>query len=138
MLTKSEFKFPVILDNTIVSTWETCPTKATLGHFLHLKPRGPQVHLDAGKVFAKALEDYLARVVRSGRRAAICEQVENPAEAKGIVRRAVVETVTPGTVLHDNLLTFERTLWSSTPDTRLSKGVAILPPHTSLLLAPAI
>jgi hypothetical protein len=58
MLSKTDFKFPVILDNTIVSTWQTCESKAFLGHFLHMKPRGPQVHLDAGKVFAKALEDY--------------------------------------------------------------------------------
>lgn len=58
MMNKADFKFPTILDNTIVSTWETCPAKATVGHFLHLKPRGPQVHLDAGKVFASALEAY--------------------------------------------------------------------------------
>jgi DNA mismatch repair protein MutS len=39
---------------------------------------------------------------------AICEQVEDPAEAKGIVRRAVVETVTPGAVLADALLSERR------------------------------
>lgn len=50
--------FPSVLDNTIVSTWETCPVKCVLGHFFHLKPRGPQVHLDAGKAYAKALEVY--------------------------------------------------------------------------------
>ena len=46
---------------------------------------------------AKALEDYLGRLVRLGRRVAICDQVEDPADAKGIVRREVTETVTPGT-----------------------------------------
>lgn len=59
MLTEQHpFKFPEILDNTIVSTWATCPTKAVYGHFLHMKPVGPQVHLDAGKVYAKAMEVY--------------------------------------------------------------------------------
>ncbi|MEX2295078.1 MAG: DNA mismatch repair protein MutS [Gemmatimonadota bacterium] len=53
---------------------------------------------------AKALDDYLARLVRLGRRAAICDQVEDPTETKGIVRREVTETVTPGTVLLDALL----------------------------------
>ncbi|NIP81472.1 MAG: hypothetical protein GWM90_20540, partial [Gemmatimonadetes bacterium] len=40
----------------------------------------------------KAKDEYLERLVRMGRRVAICEQVEDPAEAKGIVRREVVET----------------------------------------------
>lgn len=51
-----------------------------------------------------ALDQYLQRLVRHGKRVAICEQVEDPSEAKGIVRREVVETVTPGTVLNDSLL----------------------------------
>lgn len=50
--------FPKTLDNTIVSSWETCPAKAFLAHFLHLSPRGPRVHLDAGAVYASGLEAY--------------------------------------------------------------------------------
>ena len=57
---------------------------------------------------AKALDDYLGRLVKLGRRAAICDQVEDPSTAQGIVRREVVETVTPGTVLHDDLLDAKR------------------------------
>ena len=52
----------------------------------------------------KAVNDYLRRLVERGHRVAICEQVEDPRTAKGIVRRAVVETLTPGAVLSDNLL----------------------------------
>ncbi len=52
----------------------------------------------------KALEDYLPRLVQAGRKVAICEQVEDPAEAKGVVRREVTETFTAGTALHDVLL----------------------------------
>lgn len=55
-----------------------------------------------------ALETYLQRLIRLGRRVAICEQVEDPAEAKGIVRREVVETISPGTALSDTLLQSRR------------------------------
>lgn len=53
-----EFLFPKVLDNTIVSSWQTCETKAFLAHFLHLSPKGPRVHLDAGAVYAEGLETY--------------------------------------------------------------------------------
>jgi DNA mismatch repair protein MutS len=51
-----------------------------------------------------ALDGYLQRLVRLGKRVAICEQVEDPATAKGIVRREVVESITPGTALSETLL----------------------------------
>lgn len=50
------------------------------------------------------LDGYLAKIVSSGMRAAICEQVEDPRQAKGIVRREVTRIVTPGTVTDDALL----------------------------------
>ncbi|MFQ5561017.1 MAG: DNA mismatch repair protein MutS [Nitrospinota bacterium] len=46
-----------------------------------------------------ALDNYLAKLVKKGKKAAICEQMENPKEARGIVRRQVVQVVTPGTAL---------------------------------------
>jgi DNA mismatch repair protein MutS len=46
-----------------------------------------------------ALDGYLARLVRKGYRVAICEQVEDPRKAKGVVRREVVRVVSPGTLL---------------------------------------
>ncbi len=55
-----------------------------------------------------ALDGYLQRLIRLGRRVAICEQVEDPGEAKGIVRREVVETVSPGTAIADALLDSRR------------------------------
>jgi DNA mismatch repair protein MutS len=51
-----------------------------------------------------ALESYLGRLVRAGQRVAICEQVEDPKKAKGIVRREVVRVVTPGTLVEEALL----------------------------------
>src|SRR5260221_3003900 len=44
------------------------------------------------------LEPYLRKLLQAGLRAAICEQVENPNEAVGLVRREVVRVVTPGTL----------------------------------------
>ncbi len=55
-----------------------------------------------------ALDGYLQKLVRLGKRVAICEQVEDPALAKGIVRREVVETISPGTALADGLLDVRR------------------------------
>ncbi len=51
-----------------------------------------------------ALDSYLARMVKKGYHVAICEQVEDPKKAKGIVKREVTRVVTPGTVLESNLL----------------------------------
>jgi DNA mismatch repair protein MutS len=52
----------------------------------------------------RALDGYLARLIRAGRTVCICDQVEDPKLAKGIVRREVVRTVTPGTVMEPELL----------------------------------
>jgi DNA mismatch repair protein MutS len=57
---------------------------------------------------AHALENYLRRLVALGKRVAICDQVEDPALAKGLVRREVTEMVTPGAVFSDALLDARR------------------------------
>jgi DNA mismatch repair protein MutS len=51
-----------------------------------------------------AIDNYLPKLVKAGYRVAVCEQVENPKFAKGIVKREVVEVVTPGVVFSDKLL----------------------------------
>ena len=51
-----------------------------------------------------ALEGYLQKLIRAGFRAAICEQVEDPKTAKGLVKREVVQIVTPGVVVDDEVL----------------------------------
>lgn len=51
-----------------------------------------------------AIDTYLPKLVRAGYRVAVCEQMENPKFAKGIVKRDVVEVVTPGVTLSDKLL----------------------------------
>lgn len=56
----------------------------------------------------KAAADYVRRLVHQGHRVAICEQIEDPKVAKGIVKRAVVETITPGAAFSDDLLDASR------------------------------
>ena len=51
-----------------------------------------------------ALDAYLSKLIRAGRRTAICDQMEDPAQAKGIVRREVTRVVTPGTVVEEEIL----------------------------------
>ena len=49
-------------------------------------------------------ETYISRLISKGYKVAICEQLEDPKEAKGIVKRDVVRVVTPGTVIENNML----------------------------------
>jgi DNA mismatch repair protein MutS len=51
-----------------------------------------------------ALDTYLHKLVKAGYRVAICDQLEDPKQAKGIVKRGVTEMVTPGTATNDKLL----------------------------------
>ena len=51
-----------------------------------------------------AAERYIARLLAAGHKAGICEQVEDPRQAKGLVRREVIRILTPGTVVEDHLL----------------------------------
>ena len=51
-----------------------------------------------------AAENYIARLISKGYKVAICEQLEDPKQAKGIVKRDVIRVVTPGTVIEANLL----------------------------------
>lgn len=55
-----------------------------------------------------AVESYLPKLVRAGYRVAICEQVEDPKLAKGIVKREVIEVVTPGVVFSDKVLDLKK------------------------------
>ncbi len=52
----------------------------------------------------RAVDGYIARLIKAGRTVCLCDQVEDPKDAKGIVKRAVVRTITPGTVMEPELL----------------------------------
>ena len=51
-----------------------------------------------------ACEVYISRLIKKGFKVAICEQMENPADAKGVVKREVIRVVTPGTLIESNML----------------------------------
>lgn len=51
-----------------------------------------------------AAENYISQLVTKGYKIAICEQTEDPKQAKGVVRREVVQLITPGTVMSDHLI----------------------------------
>lgn len=51
-----------------------------------------------------AADTYISRLIEKGYKVAICEQLEDPKQAKGIVKRGVIRVVTPGTVMESNLL----------------------------------
>jgi DNA mismatch repair protein MutS len=55
-----------------------------------------------------SLDNYLPKLVRAGQRVAICDQLEDPSQAKGIVKRGVTELVTPGVSFNDNVLDNKR------------------------------
>src|SRR5687768_1891602 len=75
-----------------------------LGLTLTTRNNGAAAEVPLAGVPVKAAADYVRRLVQQGFRVAICEQVEDPKVAKGIVRREVIETVTPGVALADDLL----------------------------------
>ena len=50
-------------------------------------------------------ESYIGKLISKGYKVAICEQMEDPATAKGLVKREVIREITPGTVVESNLLT---------------------------------
>ena len=55
-----------------------------------------------------SLDNHLPKLVRAGERVAICDQLEDPSTAKGIVKRGVTELVTPGVSMNDNVLDIRR------------------------------
>ena len=85
--------------------YEDAETAArVLGLTLTSRNNGGAAEVPLAGVPVKAAPEYLRRLVQHGYRVAVCEQVEDPKVAKGIVRRAVVETVTPGAAFADDLL----------------------------------
>jgi DNA mismatch repair protein MutS len=75
-----------------------------LGLTLTSRNNGGAADVPLAGVPVKAANDYVRRLVQRGFRVAICEQTEDPKTAKGVVRREVIETVTPGVAFADDLL----------------------------------
>ena len=75
-----------------------------LGITLTRRANGAATFVELAGFPYHAIDTYLPKLVRAGERVAICEQLEDPKQVKGLVKRGVIELVTPGVVLGDNIL----------------------------------
>ncbi len=84
----------------------------------------------------RSVDMYIARCLKAGRTVTICEQMEDPKEAKGVVQRSVVRTITPGTVLTPELLEESTNNYLAAVKTNsASAGVAFVDVTTGEFLA---
>ncbi|CAN5413847.1 DNA mismatch repair protein MutS [soil metagenome] len=78
-----------------------------------------------------SVEKYLAKLVQKGMKVALCDQLENPKEAKGLVKRGVARVLTPGTLVEDSMLSSERNNFLAAICCQDGKaGLAVLDPST--------
>lgn len=75
-----------------------------LGITLTRRANGSAQHVELAGFPHHALDTYLPKLVRAGKRVAICEQLEDPKLTKKLVKRGIIELVTPGVALNDNVL----------------------------------
>ncbi len=68
------------------------------------RANGSASHIELAGFPHHALDNYLPKLVKAGKRVAICDQLEDPKSVKGIVKRGVTELVTPGLSFNDNVL----------------------------------
>ncbi len=76
----------------------------TLGIVLTRRSNGAAADIELAGFPHHSLDTYLPKMVRAGFRVAVCDQLEDPSQAKGIVRRGVTELVSPGVTLSDKVL----------------------------------
>lgn len=79
-------------------------TAEILGITLTRRANGAAQFVELAGFPHHALDNYLPKLVRAGRRVAICDQLEDPKQTKKLVKRGITELVTPGVVMGDNVL----------------------------------
>ncbi len=79
-------------------------TSEILGITLTRRANGSAQHVELAGFPHHALDTYLPKLVRAGKRVAICEQLEDPKLTKKLVKRGITELVTPGVSINDNIL----------------------------------
>jgi len=89
--------YETFLDDAVI-------TSKILGIVLTKRSNGKASNVDLAGFPYHSLDNYLPKLVKAGHRVAICEQVEDTKNVKGIVKREVVEVVTPGTLMTDRTL----------------------------------
>jgi len=91
------------------------------------RSNGAASHIELAGFPHHSLDNYLPKLVRAGNRVAICDQLEDPKEVKGIVKRGVTELVTPGLSFNDNVLDKKRNNYlASIHFGKTSLGIAFL------------
>lgn len=75
-----------------------------LGIVLTKRSNGKAADVDLAGFPYHSLDNYLPKLVKGGHKVAICEQIEDPSQVKGIVKRKVIEVVTPGTITSEQIL----------------------------------
>ncbi|MBX3164332.1 MAG: DNA mismatch repair protein MutS [Bacteroidetes bacterium] len=79
-----------------------------LGIVLTKRANGSASHIELAGFPHHSLDSYLPKLVRAGYRVAICDQLEDPKLAKGIVKRGITELVTPGVSFNDKILNHQQ------------------------------
>jgi DNA mismatch repair protein MutS len=102
-------------------------TSEILGITLTRRANGSAQFVELAGFPYHALDNYLPRLVRAGQRVAICEQLEDPKLTKKIVKRGIIELVTPGVSLNENVLNHkENNFLAAVHVDRKIAGVAFL------------
>ncbi|WP_209332275.1 DNA mismatch repair protein MutS [Lunatimonas salinarum] len=100
------------------------------------RANGAASHIELAGFPHHSLDTYLPKLIRAGNRVAICDQLEDPKEVKGIVKRGVTELVTPGLSFNDNVLDKRRNNFlASIYFDREALGVAFLDLSTGEFMA---
>lgn len=102
-------------------------TSQILGITLTKRANGSASSIELAGFPHHAIDTYLPKLVRAGQRVAICEQLEDPKQTKNIVKRGIIELVTPGVSYNDNVLEHnENNFLASIYFGKLQMGIAFL------------
>ncbi|MBQ2364932.1 MAG: DNA mismatch repair protein MutS, partial [Alistipes sp.] len=100
---------------------------AILGITLTRRANGAASYVELAGFPHHAIDTYMPKLVRAGERVAICEQLEDPKLVKGLVERGVVELVTPGIIMGENIIAGkENTFLASIYFAKTTIGIAFL------------
>ena len=98
-----------------------------LGITLTRRANGAAQYVELAGFPHHALDTYLPKLVRAGKRVAICEQLENPKLTKKLVKRGITELVTPGVAMTDNVLNHrENNFLAAMHIGKMGAGLALL------------
>ena len=98
-----------------------------LGITLTKRANGQAKHVEMAGFPFHALDTYLPKLIRAGKRVAICDQLEDPKLTKKLVKRGITELVTPGVAINDNVLSYkENNFLSAVHFAKSLCGVAFL------------